>query len=151
MFLQKLFPRFFQNSSNSPNCLPKQLFFSLGILFWKACSLLGPLGDMRFLPCFCSRIIYGPLQGGARKGTQKTFKNWPRKQLFLHVFIDFLSFFEFFCDLKSPKKLINPMVLACFWPSKKGSQTYVQKGTPKRNPKVTTNDPKMVPEREPKS
>ena len=117
------------------------LFFSLGIFFWKACSPLGPLSDMRFLRVKSSMVP----PRGARKGTPKTWKSEPRKHEFLCEFIHFFSFFMFFSVPKTSKKLINPMLLACFGSSKKGPKKRLKKGPPKGTPKVTKMKPKIEP------
>ena len=79
---------------------------------------------------------------GARKGTPKTWKSEPRKHVFLHEFIHFLSFFMLLSDPKTSKKLINPMLLACFGHLKKGPKTRLKKDPQKGPPKWPKWSPK---------
>ncbi len=91
-----------------------------------------------------SNHLWSPPRGG-KKRHPKNLKIWRRKHVFLHEFIHFFSFFMFFSDPKTSKKLINPMLLACFGPPKKGPKKTLKKGPPKGTPKVTKMKPKMVP------
>ena len=108
------------------------LFFTWNFLLKGVLSLSVGLQDVQkahklnVFGLFSSMV---PPQGGARKGTPKTWKSEPRKQLFLHEFINFFSFFMFFSEPKTSKKLINSMFLACFhlWSPPRGAR----KGTPK--------------------